>query len=92
MSVHTRVAGVVLSLTLLAVPLLAGQPPAGQEEFVPVDQLPAAEQLPGGVFVIAAYGFMWLAAMGYLWSIWRRMGRVEDELRAWRRRSGRTSS
>jgi hypothetical protein len=71
---------------LLAARVLAFQPPAGQEEFVPVDQLPAAEQLPGGVFVIVAYGFIWVAAMLYLWTIWRRLAKVEDEIRMLQRR------
>jgi CcmD family protein len=68
-------------------PVLAGQPPAGQSEFVPVGELPPTEQLPGGVFVVVAYGLIWVALVAYLWSIWRRLGRVEAELRTLERRS-----
>jgi CcmD family protein len=76
---------VVLGVMLTA-PMLAQQAPAGQSEFVPVSQLPATEQLPGGVFVVVAYAFIWVATVGYLWFIWRRLGRVEAEMRALERR------
>jgi CcmD family protein len=67
--------------------LWASQPPAaGQEQWIPVDQLPPADQMPAAPLLIAAYAFVWIATMAYLWSIWRRLGRVEDELRALRRR------
>jgi CcmD family protein len=72
------------------VSLLAGQPPPGQEEFVPIDQLPPTEQLPGGTFVVIAYAFIWVAAMFYLWSIWRRLGKVEGEMRALQRRGSQS--
>jgi CcmD family protein len=59
----------------------AMQPPRpAQEEFVPIDQLPPEEQLPAAPLLVAAYGFVWIALLFYLWSIWRRMGRVEREL------------
>ena len=73
---------------LVTTAFLAAQAPPGQEEFVPIDQLPPTEQLPGGVFVVVAYGFIWVAAMLYLWSIWKRLGKVEEEMRALERRSG----
>jgi CcmD family protein len=82
------VLGLMLTTWWLAVPLLALQPPAGQDEFVPIDQLPASEQLPGGVFVIVAYGFIWVGVMLYLWSVRRRLSKVEDDMRALQRRSG----
>ena len=37
---------------------------------------------------VAAYALLWLAVIGYLWSIWRRMSTVEQELSALSRRSG----
>lgn len=55
-------------------------PPTVQQEFVPVDQLPAAEQLPAAPLVIAAYAVAWIAILGYLWSVWTRLGKVEREL------------
>jgi CcmD family protein len=74
------------SIFLLAAPALAAQPPAGQSEFVPVDQLPPADQLPAAPLLIAAYAFVWAAVMVYLWTIWRRLGKVEAEMRALERR------
>ncbi|MCC7416692.1 MAG: hypothetical protein IT176_06070 [Acidobacteria bacterium] len=54
----------------------------GQGGFVPMGSLPPAEQIPAAPLLIAAYVFVWLALMGYLWSIWSRLGRVERDLRA----------
>lgn len=56
------------------------QPQAAQDEFVPIDELPPEERLPAAPLLIAAYGFVWLALLGYLWSIWRRLGSVEREI------------
>ena len=69
--------------------MFAFQP--GQSEFVPVSQLPRAEQLPAAPLLIAAYAFVWLAVLAYVWSVWRRLGRVEREMEALARRTeGRT--
>lgn len=60
----------------------AVQPPPSpaQEGFVPVDQLPVDEKLPAAPLLIAAYAVAWVAVFGYLWSIWRRLARVEREI------------
>jgi CcmD family protein len=70
------------SFVLVAAPAFALQPPKGQSEFVPVDSVPAADQLPAAPLLITAYAFVWIAVMVYVWSIWRRMNKVEDEMRA----------
>ena len=54
--------------------------PAGQEEFVPIDELPPEDQLPAAPLLVTGYAFAWLAIFGYLWSIWRRLSHVEREL------------
>lgn len=69
------------------------QPPAGGappqiEGFVPVDTLPATEQFPAAPLLIAAYAFVWLAVFGYVWSLWRRLGKVEGELQQLAKRTG----
>jgi CcmD family protein len=69
---------VVLVLISSGSALAFQQPPS--EGFVPVDQLPAQEQLPAAPLVMAAYAIAWLAVFGYLWSIWRRLGKVEREI------------
>ena len=61
---------------------LALQPPAGQTEFVPVAPGTATEHLPAGPLLVAAYAFVWVATMFYLWTIWRRLNKVETEMRA----------
>ncbi len=60
---------------------LAVQPPP-QSEFVPIDTLPPAYQLPSAPLLVGAYAFVWLATMFYLWTIWRRLGKVEADMRA----------
>ncbi len=76
---------VVLVLAGVAAPLAhaAGpqQPaPAGQSEFVPVGELPAAEALPAAPLLIAAYAVAWVALLVYVWALWRRLGSVEKEI------------
>lgn len=71
--------------------LLAGtaiaQAPAGQGEYKPVDQLPPADQLPAAPLLIAAYAVAWVAILFYVWTIWRRLQKVEGEMHALERRS-----
>jgi len=62
------------------------QPPTAQEDFVPVSALPQAEQLPAAPLLIAAYAFVWVALMMYVWSLWRRMARLERDLADLQRR------
>jgi CcmD family protein len=69
------------SFVLLSAPAMAWQPPAGQTEFVPVDSVPLSDQLPAAPLLVTAYAFVWIAVMVYLWTIWRRLNKVEDEMR-----------
>jgi CcmD family protein len=70
----------VLLLLNAAATVAMAQP--GQTEFVPVDELPAAEQLPAAPLVMAAYAFVWLAFLFYVWMTWRKVGKVEAEIGA----------
>lgn len=70
------------SFVLLSPPAFALQPPAAQGEFVPVDSVPLSDQLPAAPLLVTAYAFVWLAVMAYLWSIARRLNRVEADMRA----------
>jgi CcmD family protein len=72
----------VTAFVLLAPSLWAMQPPPGQSEFVPINELPPGDQLPAAPLLIGAYAFIWLAVMFYLWSIWRRLNQVETEMHA----------
>jgi CcmD family protein len=80
-----RVVMAVVSV-LLAASAFA-QPPAPQSEFVPIDKLPPSEQLSSAPLLVAAYAFVWVAVMFYLWTIWRRLNKVEAEMRALEQRS-----
>ena len=59
-----------------------GQPPPSpaQEGFVPIDQIQQKEQQPAAPLVMAAYAAAWLVIFGYVWSIWRRLSQVEQEM------------
>ena len=71
---------ICLSLVLLMNAALLAQP--GQSEFMPVTEIPASEQLPSAPLVIAAYAFVWLAFLAYVWLMWRKLGKVEQDLNA----------
>ena len=62
------------------------KPSPAQQGFVPIDQLPAQEQLPAPRLVMTAYAVAWIAVFGYLWSMWQRLGRVEHDIAEARRR------
>jgi hypothetical protein len=47
------------------------------------------EELPGGRFVAAAYGFIWIAVLVYVVSIARGLGRVREDLGALKKRLDR---
>ena len=84
-----RVYVFLLSIWITAVPALAlaMQPPTTpQDEFVPLDSLPPSERLPAAPFLIAAYAFALLALMFYVWTLWRRLGAVERDMRALEKR------
>ena len=57
------------------------RPPQSQDEFVPVTDLPESEKLPAAPYLIAAYTIVWLLILGYVWSLWRRLSLVEQELK-----------
>jgi CcmD family protein len=75
---------VLTCVALLAMPVAAAaqpsQPPPAQEEFVPLSEVPPSEQIPAFTLVAAAYAFVWLALMGYIWSVSQRLQKVEREL------------
>jgi CcmD family protein len=72
----------------LTLPVLAFQPPPGApiEGFEPVDKLPPAEQLPAAPLLVAAYAFAWIAVFFYLWTVWRRLSKVEADMRVFEKR------
>jgi hypothetical protein len=77
-----RVFCACFSLAAMSARLLA-QP--GQEGFVPVTG-PVTEQIPAAPLVISSYAFFFVLLFLYVWTIWRRIGRVEADMRALERR------
>jgi CcmD family protein len=63
----------------------AGQTDAAREGYVPMKDLPAAEQLPAAPLVLGAYAVIWLGVFVYVWSIARRLTAVSREIVALRR-------
>jgi CcmD family protein len=61
-------------------PSAAPAAPAVPDGFEPVANERPTEQLPAAPFVMAAYAFVWIALLAYLWSIWRRLAAVERDL------------
>ena len=57
------------------------EPPKQQEEFVPIDELPPEEQLPAAPMVVAAYGFIWVAFIAYVFTLVSRIKKVERDLK-----------
>ncbi len=59
----------------------AAQPQqTAQDGFVPMNAIPTEERLPAAPLLAAAYSVVWAIAIGYLWTIWRRLGTVEQEI------------
>ena len=72
---------VILLAAMVAAPAVAGAAqPTPPKEFVPADSIPPEEQIPAINLVAAAYGFVWVAMLGYVWSLARRLKTVESEL------------
>ncbi len=73
---------------LLSAAAVVQQPQSAgaQGEFVPVKELPQQEHLAAAPLVITAYIVVWLALLVYLWTIWRRLGQVDHDLRSLSRR------
>jgi CcmD family protein len=64
------------------------QAPTPPDSFVPASSLPPVDQIPAGPLLLAAYSFVWVAVLFYVWTVWRRLNRVETEMQALERRSG----
>jgi len=65
------------AMSAVAVAKAQPQPP---KDFVPVDESQPGEQIPAMPLIGAAYGFIWIGVFGYVWSLGRRLQRVESEI------------
>ena len=82
----TSVCTFILTAASLAAQQLPTEP---QGEFIPIDQLPPTEQLPAAPLLIAAYAFAWLAVFFYVWTVRRRLSKVEEEMQLLEKRQSR---
>jgi CcmD family protein len=57
------------------------QAPA-QDEFVPISELPPDEQIPAAPLLIAAYALVWIILAVYVWTLWRRFLRAEQDVKS----------
>jgi CcmD family protein len=71
----------LLVLILVSIASAQGQPPAQPPPgFVPAEQVPESELIPAINLVAAAYGFVWIALVGYVLSLVSRLKKVEREI------------
>jgi len=73
--------------TFLLVLLLNGVAPAyalaqpqPPKDFVPVSEAPAGEQIPAMPLLGSAYAFIWVGVLGYVWSLGRKLQRIDREI------------
>jgi len=71
---------IVCAWLVLAPAATTAAQPQPPKDFVMVDEAAPGEQLPAMPLIGAAYGFIWVALLGYVWSIGRRLQQVEQEL------------
>ena len=46
-----------------------------------MDEIPEQDKLPAAPYLIGAYMIVWLMLLFYVWSLWHRLQRVEEELK-----------
>lgn len=68
-------------------PAALAQPKPSPDEFVPLEEAPPTEQIPAINLVAAAYGFVWIVVVGYVWSLGRRLQKAEGEIAALERKA-----
>ena len=57
------------------------QQPKQTDEFVPVSQLPAQDQLPAAPLLVSAYAFVWVVLFAYVASVGRRLTNVQHDVK-----------
>jgi CcmD family protein len=70
----------LLVVWFLIGPAIVSAQPQPPKDFVAVDETLPGEQIPALPLIAGAYGFIWVVLLGYVWSIGRRLQKVEGEL------------
>lgn len=75
------------AVLLMSAPLaVAAQPKPSPDEFIPLSEVPPEEQIPAFGLIGAAYGFVWVVVVGYVWSLGRRLQKAEQDIAALERK------
>ena len=61
---------------------------AASDGFVPMSSLPPGEELPAARFVVASFAFFLMLMVFYVWTIWKRLAKVEQDMKELGRRQG----
>ena len=79
-----RLTALGCTLFWMSAGLLAFQPPTtgGDTGYVPITSLPPGQEIPAAPYLLTAYAVIWVGVLFYAWSIWKRLGKVEQEMRA----------
>lgn len=76
-----RVLRVLVCAALLVLPAVGmAQPPQPPPGFEPLSEVPASEQIPAFTLLAVAYSFVWIVLIVYVWSVRKRLQKVEQEL------------
>ncbi len=76
---------VLLTCALLAIPALAAAQQATPPGFKAFDDSAPRETLPAAPLVFIAYSVAWVALAFYAFTMWRKLGKVEQDLAELRR-------
>lgn len=76
---------VLLTCALLAVPALAAAQQNVPPGFKSFDETAPRETLPAAPLVFIAYSVAWVALAFYAFTMWRKLGKVEQDLAELRR-------
>jgi CcmD family protein len=82
----------VMCAWLLLTGAAAHAQPQPPKDFVAVDETQPGEQIPAMPLIASAYGFIWVGVLVYVWSIGRRLQKVEGELADLETRSASASA
>ena len=90
MTINRILRGLPVGLTTvwLTASTLLAQTPEAQTGFVPVQSLPPGQELPAAPLLIGSYASFLVLMVFYLWTIWRRIDKVEAEMGDLERRQG----
>ena len=77
MNILKRAAAIAVAVIVISATRVLAQTTSG---FEPATNL-GKESLPAGPLLYTAYAIVWLVLIGYVFMLWRRLGRVEKELR-----------